>query len=269
MRIVRTLDSHGQPVLADEIHPTEGRLLHGDLFGPLKPTDTRIPIRQRLAPVVPPVIIGIAQNYRAHALEMKGVLPERPVFFIKMPASLQDPGKPILLPRTLHSNRVDYEAELAVVIGRTCRNVRPEEASRFILGYCAATDVSARDWQKEWGGGQFCRGKGFDTFCPLGPCLSTLDEFAHPDSLRVRGFLNGECVQDGNTADLIFSIPELIAFLSGDTTLPAGTVILTGTPAGVGDARCPPRYLQPGDRFETDIEGIGRLANPVQAAENR
>lgn len=267
MRIVRTLDPKGHPVLAEEIHPNEARLLEGDLFSGLRPTDQRFPLCTRLAPLQPTLIIGIAQNYRAHALEMKGVLPQRPVFFIKMPGSLQDPDKPILLPRTLHSNKVDYEAELAVVLGRSCRNITPRMASEAILGYTAANDVSARDWQKEWGGGQFCRGKGFDTFCPLGPALLTLDEFANPDALRIRSFLNGDCVQDGNTADMVFSVPELIAFLSGDTTLPAGTVILTGTPAGVGDARHPPRYLQPGDRFEVEIEQIGRLANPVQAAQ--
>jgi 2-keto-4-pentenoate hydratase/2-oxohepta-3-ene-1,7-dioic acid hydratase in catechol pathway len=212
----------------------------------------------------PPLIIGIAQNYRAHALEMGGSLPDQPVYFIKMPGSLQAPGKPIRLPRHLRSDKVDFEAELAVVIGKTCRNVRPEEALDHVLGYTAANDVSARDWQKEWGGGQFCRGKGFDTFCPLGPNIVTPDEIPDPGNLAIKGYLNDELMQDGHTSDLIFTVPELIAFLSGSTTLPAGTVILTGTPSGVGAARKPPVYLQPGDTYTVEIESIGRLANPVE-----
>ncbi len=152
----------------------------------------------------------------------------------------------------------------AVVIGRSCRNVREVDALDHVLGYTAANDVSARDWQKEWGGGQFCRGKGFDTFCPLGPRLVTPDEIPDPGKLAIRGTLNGDLMQDSSTADLIFSVPQLIAFLSGSSTLPAGTVILTGTPSGVGAARKPPRFLQPGDTYTVEIEGIGRLENPVE-----
>jgi 2-keto-4-pentenoate hydratase/2-oxohepta-3-ene-1,7-dioic acid hydratase in catechol pathway len=264
MKIVRTRDEAGCLVHLSEINDREGYLIEGDLFGRYSVSSKRLPIRERLAPVNPPVIIGIAQNYRAHAAEMKGQLPERPVFFIKMPGSLQDPDKPVRLPRVLRSDKVDYEAELAVIIGRTCRNLSPEEAMDAVLGYTAANDVSARDWQKEWGGGQFCRGKGFDTFCPLGPHLVTADEIADPGQLAISGFLNDTRVQHGHTSELIFSIPELIAFLSGSTTLPAGTVILTGTPSGVGAARTPPRYLKAGDAFAVRIDGIGELRNPVE-----
>ncbi len=264
MKIVRTRDESGCIVHLAETSREEGQLIEGDIFGSFNVTGKRLPIRERLAPIRPSVIIGIAQNYRLHAMEMGGQLPEHPVFFLKLPGALQDPGKPIRIPRHLRSNKVDFEAELAVVIGRTCRNVSETEALEYVLGYTAANDVSARDWQKEWGGGQFCRGKGFDTFCPLGPCLVTRDDIPDPGQLAIRGYLNGDLMQESSTADLIFSIPRLIAFISGSTTLPAGAVILTGTPSGVGAARQPPRFLQPGDRYEVEIEAIGRLGNPVE-----
>ncbi len=264
MKITRTRDESGCIIHVSETSPGEGRLIEGDIFGDMEVTETRVPIRERLTPVTPPLIVCIAQNYRKHAEEMGGALPEKPVFFIKMPHTLLDPDKPIKLPRHLRSDKVDFEAELAVVIGKTCKNVPVETAMDHVLGYMAANDVSARDWQKEWGGGQFCRGKGFDTFCPIGPSLVTPDEIPDPGKLDVRGYLNDELMQDGNTGDLIFSIPELIAFISGSTTLPAGTLILTGTPSGVGAARKPPRFLQPGDVYRVEVEGIGSLSNPVE-----
>jgi len=264
MRIIRTRDESGCIVHLKQESPQEGLLIEGDIFGDFRVGTRPIPVRERLVPVRPPLIIGIAQNYRAHALEMGSDLPERPVIFIKLPHTVLDPGKPIRLPRHLRSDKVDFEAELAIVIGRTCRNVSENSALDHVLGYTAANDVSARDWQKEWGGGQFCRGKGFDTFCPLGPHLVTRDEIPDPGRLAIRGFLNGDKMQDSNTSDLIFPVPQLIAFLSGSTTLPAGTVILTGTPSGVGAARNPPRFLQPGDRYRVEIEGIGSLENPVE-----
>lgn len=264
MRILRTRDPSGCIVHLSAINDDEGFLIEGDIFGSFHVTDQRLPVRERLAPIRPSVIIGIAQNYRAHAQEMGSKLPPRPVFFIKMPGALQDPGKAIRLPRHLRSDKVDFEAELAVVIGRTCRNVSPAEALDYVLGYCCGNDVSARDWQLEWGGGQYCRGKSFDTFCPLGPCLVTKDAIPDPGNLTLRGYLNDELMQDGNTSMLGFSVPELISFLSGSTTLPAGTVILSGTPAGVGAARQPPRFLKPGDCYTVEIEGIGRLSNPVE-----
>jgi 2-keto-4-pentenoate hydratase/2-oxohepta-3-ene-1,7-dioic acid hydratase in catechol pathway len=263
MKIIRTRDEAGSIVHLAQTGPAEGALIDGDIFGEFEITQEIRPIFELLAPVQPSLIIGIAQNYGAHAREMGGKIPERPVFFIKMPGTVLDPGKPICLPRHLRSDKVDFEAELAVVIGRSCRNVPASEALNYVLGYTAANDVSARDWQKEWGGGQFCRGKGFDTFCPLGPCLVTPEDIPDPGNLRIRGLLNGEVMQDSNTADLIFTIPELIAFLSGSTTLPAGTVILTGTPSGVGTARNPARYLRTGDTYSVEIEAIGNLVNPV------
>jgi 2-keto-4-pentenoate hydratase/2-oxohepta-3-ene-1,7-dioic acid hydratase in catechol pathway len=264
MKIIRTRNESGCIVHLSEAGPGEGFLIEGSLFGEFEVTGKRLPVRDRLAPVHPPLIIGIAQNYRAHALEMGAPLPEHPVFFIKMPGSVQHPGKPVRLPRKLRSDKVDFEAELAVVIGRSCTNVDEGDALDYVLGYTAANDVSARDWQKEWGGGQFCRGKGFDTFCPLGPRLVTRDEIPDPGKLAIRGMLNGNLMQQGHTSDLIFSVPQLIAFLSSSTTLPAGTVILTGTPSGVGAGRTPPLYLQPGDTYTVEIESIGQLSNPVE-----
>jgi 2-keto-4-pentenoate hydratase/2-oxohepta-3-ene-1,7-dioic acid hydratase in catechol pathway len=149
------------------------------------------------------------------------------------------------------------------VIGRNCKNVRRESALDHVLGYTIADDVTARDWQKKYGGGQFCRGKSFDTFAPLGPALLTKDEIPDPGQLRIQTRVNGETRQDSNTSNLIFDIPTLIEFLSGSTTLLAGSVILTGTPNGVGMAMKPPRFLQPGDVVEIEIEKIGVLSNPV------
>jgi 2-keto-4-pentenoate hydratase/2-oxohepta-3-ene-1,7-dioic acid hydratase in catechol pathway len=151
------------------------------------------------------------------------------------------------------------------VIGRAARNVSRENALSHVLGYTCANDVSARDWQKHGGGGQWCRGKTFDTFCPLGPALVTADEIADPGGLKIRTVLNGEVMQDCTTGDMIFDVPALIAFLSGSTTLQPGTVILTGTPHGVGMARNPPVWLREGDTVTVEIDGIGALTNPVRA----
>ena len=150
-----------------------------------------------------------------------------------------------------------------MVIGKRAKNVRKEEALDYVIGYTAANDVIARDLQKQFGGSQWCRGKTFDTFCPLGPVLVTRDELPNPNALAIKTVLNGETMQDWNTNDMIFDIPTLIEFLSGSTTLMPGTVILTGTPHGVGVARTPPVFLKPGDSVSVEIEGIGALTNPV------
>jgi 2-keto-4-pentenoate hydratase/2-oxohepta-3-ene-1,7-dioic acid hydratase in catechol pathway len=213
--------------------------------------------------VAPPAVLCIGLNYRRHALETHAAIPDYPVLFMKNPSAVQNPGDPIALPRHLRSDKVDYEAELAIVIGRKCRNVLRADALGYVLGYTCANDVSARDWQKERGGGQWCRAKGFDTFCPLGPRLVTPDELPQPNALRIRTLVDGEVLQDSNTGDMIFDVPALIEFLSGSTTLLPGTVILTGTPQGVGMARTPPRWLKPGDSVTVAIEGIGALTNPV------
>ena len=202
-------------------------------------------------------------NYLFHAEEGGLPKPKWPILFMKSPATLQHPGDPIEVPTHLKSEEVDYECELAVVIGRKCKNVSKADALDYVLGYTCGHDVSARDWQIKFGGSQWCKGKNFDTFCPLGPCLVTTDEIPNPNALKIKTVLNGKVMQDWNTDDMIFDVPTLIEFLSGSTTLMPGTVILTGTPHGVGLARKPPVYLKDGDSVTIDIEGIGQLTNPV------
>jgi len=189
--------------------------------------------------------------------------PEYPVLFMKSPASVQNPGDPIEIPVALASDEVDYEAELAVVIGRRCKNVSRERALDYVLGYTCANDVSARDWQSRYGGSQWCRGKTFDTFLPLGPVMVTPDEIPNPNGPRLKSIISGVTMQDWTTSDMIFVVPALIEFLSGSTTLLPGTVILTGTPHGVGQAQSPKRFLIPGDTATIEIEKFGRLSNPV------
>lgn len=236
--------------------------LNGDLFSTLTDTGERI-TGKLLAPLEPRAILCIGLNYKKHAEETNAPIPKHPVLFFKNPGALQNPGDPILLPRKLRSDKVDYECELTVVIGKAARNVSRERAYDYILGYTCANDVSARDWQKQDGGGQWCRGKSFDTFLPLGPVLVTADEIADPHALSISTRLNGETLQHSSTGDMIFDIPTLIEFLSASTTLISGTVILTGTPSGVGMARNPQRWLQPGDSVEVEITSIGTLNNPV------
>jgi len=163
----------------------------------------------------------------------------------------------------LRSDEVDFEGELGVIIGCECKNVSRADALNYVLGYTIANDVSARDWQKTWGGSQWCRGKTFDTFCPLGPSFVTAADVKNPGNLAITTRVNGATMQQSNTRDMIFSIAEIIEFLSGSTTLEPDTLILTGTPEGVGMGRKPPLYLKAGDVVEIEIEGIGVLRNPV------
>ena len=264
MRIIRFLDENGVEQLGEEEAGGSARLLEGDLYTGLTPTGESAGIGKLLAPVVPTNIFCIGLNYRRHAEEGGADIPENPVLFMKMPSTVQNPGDPILLPTKLKSESVDYECELAVVIGKDCKNVSKADALDYVLGYTCANDVSARDWQKNGGGGQWCRGKTFDTFCPLGPVLVTRDEIPNPNALGIKTVLNGEVMQDWNTDDMIFAVPTLLEFLSGSTELAAGTVILTGTPHGVGFARKPPVLLTDGDEVTIEIDGIGALTNPVR-----
>ncbi|ADE54475.1 fumarylacetoacetate hydrolase family protein [Coraliomargarita akajimensis] len=262
MQIARVQIADGSIHFAAE-RGTQLLRIEGSLFDDFKVTDERlIPVR-RLCPIQPSAIFGIGLNYRAHAEEMNADLPEHPVVFMKNPAAAHDPDSAIQIPRHLHSDQVDYEAELAVIIGKTCKNVPPARALEHVFGYTCANDVSARDWQKFHGGGQWSRGKSFDTFCPLGPVIVTADDIPNPQILPIRGILNGEIRQESWTGDMIFSVAEIISFLSGSTTLLPGTVILTGTPPGVGMAAEPQRFLKQGDDICIEITGIGMLRNPV------
>lgn len=263
MKIVRYPSPTGEIALA-QLHP-DGRhtKLRGDLFSGVQATDEAVQPGKILAPVDPAAVLCTGLNYRKHAVETGAPIPQYPVLFMKTPAALQHPGEPIVLPRWLHSSRVDWECELAVVIGKRCKNVSRAHALDYVLGYTCANDVSGRDWQKEGGGSQWCRGKMFDTFLPLGPCLVTTDELGDASGLRISTTVDGEVLQDSTTSDMIFDIPTLIEFYSGSTTLLPGTVIITGTPSGVGMAMNPPRFLKAGQSVTIEIEKIGQLTNPV------
>ncbi|MCL2647999.1 MAG: fumarylacetoacetate hydrolase family protein [Phycisphaerales bacterium] len=265
MRIIRFLDSAGLIHYgADQLDGTALRI-QGDILANYSVTHEKIPVKKLLAPIVPPAIFCAGLNYRKHAEESGKPVPKYPILFMKNIAALQNPNDPIELPKKLPSSEVDWECELAVVIAKRAKNVAKENALDYVLGYTCANDVSARDWQSKWGGSQWCRGKTFDTFCPLGPAIVTTNDIPNPGSLRLQTLINGQVLQDSNTSDLIFDIPTLIEFLSGSTTLLPGTIILTGTPAGVGVAMKPPRFLHPGDTATIRIEKIGDLSNPVIA----
>lgn len=202
-----------------------------------------------LPPVRPGKVLAVGRNYAEHAAEFGNAPPPEPLFFLKPPSAVIGPGAPIVLPAI--SQQVDHEAELAVVIGRRCRRVPPEQALDYVLGYTCANDVTARDLQRR--DGQWARAKGFDTFCPLGPWIRTdLD----PGDLEIVARVNGEVRQRGRTRDFIFPLPTLIAYAAAVMTLEPGDVLLTGTPAGVGP-------LRPGDTVTVEIAGLGALENPV------
>ncbi|HEY4414158.1 MAG TPA: fumarylacetoacetate hydrolase family protein [Verrucomicrobiae bacterium] len=263
MKIIRYQDAAGGIGYAAQSADGSALKLAGDIYDSPRLTTEKAEVVRLLAPIVPRSIICIGLNYRKHAEEMSVKFPEVPVVFFKGVNTLQNPGEAIQIPTHLRSEEVDYEGELAIVIKRTCKNVSRQNALDYVLGYTCANDVSARDWQVKRGGGQWCRGKSFDTFCPLGPALVTTDEIPDPNALKLRTVLNGQTVQDWNTNDMIFDVPALIEFLSGSTTLFPGTVILTGTPHGVGMAQKPPVWLKPGDTVMVEIEKIGALTNPV------
>jgi 2-keto-4-pentenoate hydratase/2-oxohepta-3-ene-1,7-dioic acid hydratase in catechol pathway len=251
--ITGDLDEHGQ--LGEDAVVVA---LSGDpLYVGIKATqeEHKVADVRLLAPVLPrSKVIGIGRNYAGHAAELGNDLPEEPLMFLKPNTSVIGPGEAIKYPQ--QTGDLHYEGELAVVIGRICRDVPAAQATDVIQGYTIANDVTARDLQRS--DGQFTRAKGFDTFCPLGPWVETdLDPQHFADGVSVQTFLNGEVVQDGNTRDLIFDIPTLVAHVSSVMTLLPGDVILTGTPEGVGP-------MEVGDEVEISIAGLGSLANKVE-----
>lgn len=215
-----------------------------------------------LPAVYPGKILAIGRNYAEHAAEGGSDLPKAPLLFNKLPNALNAHGKPIVLPSI--STQVDFEAELAVVIGRRAKRVSEAEALGHVFGYSLINDVSARDLQ--YGDKQWTRGKGLDTFAPLGPFITTRDEIEDVQSLKIEGLLNGDVMQSSNTAKMIFSVAYLVSYLSQGITLEPGDVIASGTPDGVGAFRQPPVWLKNGDAFEVRIEKLGSLRNPVVAA---
>ncbi len=226
---------------------------------PIDPTRVKL-----LAPVPDPEkIICIGLNYADHAAESGAEIPSQPIVFCKFATALCAHGDPIVLPQV--SSKVDYEAELVVVIGTGGRHIAVDQALSHVAGYACGHDVSARDWQLETPGKQWLLGKTFDTFAPVGPELVTPDEVGDAGSLRISLRLNGQTMQDSSTKQLIFTIPQLIAHVSQVCTLKPGDLIFTGTPPGVGAARKPPVYLKPGDVAEVEIERIGLLRNEIVA----
>ena len=234
--------------------------LQGDIFGDFslgKKVKSLSEIEVR-APIDPPNIIAIGLNYRKHAAESASEIPDKPLIFLKATNSVIGRDSNIILPKNA-PDEVDYEAELAFIIAEDCKDIEIEKAKDYILGYCCANDISARDCQKRIDK-QWARAKSFDTFCPLGPWIETE---LKPNNLKIRSILNGKVMQNSNTADMIFSVEEILSYLSKNMTLKAGTVVLTGTPEGVGFARKEPVFLREGDEIVIEIEGIGALKNKV------
>ena len=221
-----------------------------------------VPDAQLAAPLRPGKVVAIGLNYLDHVRETGMEAPKRPLVFAKWPTSVVGPDEAIVVDSEL-TERVDWEVELAAVIGRPARNVTAARALEHVVGYTVANDVSARDLQ--FADGQWVRGKSFDTFCPLGPVLVTADEVPDPQALRLATRVNGEVVQDSSTSEMVFGVADLIAFCSRSFTLEPGDVLLTGTPWGCGEFMDPRRSLQPGDVVECEIDGIGLLRNPVRA----
>ncbi len=208
----------------------------------------------------PSKIVAVGLNYSNHAKESKMEIPSAPLIFAKFPGSITGPADPIIIPDEITS-KVDFEAELGVIIGKTAKNVRPENALDYVFGYTVINDISARDIQ--FSESQWVRGKSLDTFCPMGPFIITSDEIADPQNLQLGCEVNGIGYQNGNTKDMIFSVAELISILSKSFTFYPGDIIATGTPEGVGFSRTPPVYLKHGDVVTTWVKGIGELRNPV------
>lgn len=253
--------SHSGNIFFGALEGEQVRKISGDIFSDFQLCDELIALRDvhLLSPVNTNLLLCVGKNYSAHAAEFHSEVPKSPVFFIKAPNSLNAPNDPVFLPPAEMSTMIDFEAELAIVIGKSGKNIPEEKALEYVLGYTCANDITARNWQRE--DGQWARGKSLDGFCPLGPWIETeLD----PSDLKIEGRLNGQIMQSARTSELVFKIPYLIHFISRGMTLNQGTVILTGTPAGCGFAREPQVWLKKGDCFEVEIEGIGILKSKIE-----
>lgn len=247
--------------------PDRAKIIQGDPFTNIDVTANSAKIKKILPPISPCNILALGLNYRKHADETKMPYPKVPIVFSKSTTSVIGHDAPILLPKA-GDKMVDYEGELAIIINKRAKNILPEDAMDYIFGYTCANDVSARDWQIQKQQGQWFRGKSFDTFCPLGPYIVTKNDIYDPNSLKICTMINGAILQNSNTADMIFNIASIISNLSQSLTLLPGTVILTGTPEGVGYTRKPPVFLSDGDIVSVEIEKIGVLTNTVITEDN-
>ncbi|HOK08784.1 MAG TPA: fumarylacetoacetate hydrolase family protein [Candidatus Hydrogenedens sp.] len=237
--------------------------LEGNPFTKFNITNKKIYPQKWLPPIDAPAVLCIGLNYRGHAKETNKPIPEYPVVFMKNPSALTGHLEPIILPRVCR-DEVDYEGELVIIIGKDALDVEPDEACQYIAGFTIGNDVSARRWQMELGGGQWVRGKSFDTFAPLGPFVLPIEDWDKNTSFEITTKVNNQVMQSGNSSDMIFNVFQLVSFLSQDTTLKQGTLIFTGTPAGVGWARSPKVTLSKGDIVEIEIKRIGILRNEVK-----
>ncbi|KAI9488570.1 fumarylacetoacetate hydrolase family protein [Zychaea mexicana] len=274
--LIRFEDEHGnvrygQPILSGSqltVADVSGGqlkayLIEGDVFGTHRVTSTVLSVKKVLAPILPPFYRGIGLNYRRHAEITKAKTPQNPIVFIKPPRTTAGPLDPIIIPTICQDGQTDYEAELAVVIGKPCKDVSKEEALNYVAGYTACNDVSARKWQTQLCGGQWCFGKGFDSFNPIGPMIVSSKVMTDPNNVRLGTKINGKVLQDWNTSDMIFDVASIVSFLSQGSTLMPGEIICTGTPHGVGSILSPQVWLKDKDVCEIFVDGIGSLVNPV------
>jgi|TARA_B110000208_G_scaffold30453_1_gene40077 2-keto-4-pentenoate hydratase/2-oxohepta-3-ene-1,7-dioic acid hydratase in catechol pathway/L-rhamnose mutarotase len=272
-RVIRFIGADGEVHLGEEPSAAgaQSALLSGSILdGTQKRTGKYATVVTLLAPLIPTNIFCIGLNYMRHyeeSAKKRGIaLPAKPVIFMKPSSALNHPGGDIYIPDLPRGDELDYEIELAVVIGKAARNVSAADALDYVAGYTVSNDVSSRHWQKQSGAGQWIKGKSFDTFCPLGPVFVSSAAIADPQNLSCKTRVNGETRQDSNTSDMIFTVARIVEWLSTDMTLLPGTVILTGTPEGVGAGKTPPVWLVEGDVVECEIESIGILRNCVTRA---
>ncbi len=264
MKIIRFV-SGKKKVLFGVYNPKQphlAKIIKGNIFGDYKITPEKAEVKKLLAPIIPVNILALGINYKKHGDETAMSYPDQPILFLKATTSIVGHDGPIILPAA-GPDSVDYEAELAVVIGKKTKNILPDKAMDYIMGYTCANDVSARDWQFDKQKGQWARGKSFDTFCPLGPWIVTKEEIDDPNNVGIRCIINGQTVQESKTSEMIFNVQNTVSNLSRSMTLLPGTVILTGTPDGVGFTRQPPLFLKAGDLVSVEIEKIGTLTNRV------
>jgi 2-keto-4-pentenoate hydratase/2-oxohepta-3-ene-1,7-dioic acid hydratase in catechol pathway len=266
-RLIRFVDEEGQTHYGEPLDDTltKAKVLEGDLFGSNSVSDRVVVVKKLLAPIVTGEIIGIGVNFKRTAALLNLQLPENPIVFRKGQGTIQNPNDPIVVPKVAKDPpEVDFEVELAVIIGRNCKNVSVEKALDYVLGYTVANDVSARLWHgKRAGGGQITHGKCFDTFFPFGPVIVHPRLVPDPQNLTLKTWLNGKLMQDSNTSDMNFGAAKLISFLSQGTTLLPGTVISTGTPEGVGSSQNPQVFLKAGDTVVCEVGGVSKISNPV------